>query len=90
MRTLIAKEGPDAVEATNEVVFPPWINGNPLSQVEKWAADAVNKELIADDPSGQPLLAQLRELTQNRRVEVRNLAVQCLTLLGDFEGYCRC
>jgi hypothetical protein len=86
MRTLIAKQGPDASDATNEVVFPPWINGNPLSQVEKWAADAVNKELIVDDPTGQPLVVHLRELAQNRRVEVRNLAVQCLTLLGDFEG----
>ncbi|HVU87185.1 MAG TPA: hypothetical protein VHD36_07685 [Pirellulales bacterium] len=86
MRTLIAKQGPDPGDATNEAVFPPWINGNPLSQVEKWAADAVSKELLVDDPTGQPLLAHLRELAQNRRVEVRNLAVQCLTLLGDFEG----
>ncbi len=86
MRTLIARQGPDAGDATNEVVFPPWINGNPLSQVEKWAADAVSKELVVDDPTGQPLLAHLRELSENRRVEVRNLAVQCLTLLGDFEG----
>ncbi|MES1213210.1 MAG: hypothetical protein ABUL64_01360, partial [Singulisphaera sp.] len=86
MRTLIAKTGSDGIDTSNEVVFPPWINGNPLSQVEKWAADAVNKELVADDPTGQPLLAHLRELSQNRRVEVRNLAVLCLSQLGDFEG----
>jgi hypothetical protein len=86
VRTWLAKEGPAGGDSSNEVVFPPWINGNPLSQFEKRAADDVSKELIADDPSGEPLLQHLRELSQNRRVEVRNLAVQCLTLLGDFEG----
>ncbi len=90
MRTLIARTGPDAVEVTNEVVFSAVDQWQPAQPGRKWAARRGYKELIADDPSGQPLLGQLRELTQNRRVEVRNLAVQCLTLLGDFEGLLPC
>ena len=37
-----------------EVTFPAWINGNPLSQVEKLAMDAVNHELVLDEPVHLP------------------------------------
>ncbi|MBI2827144.1 MAG: hypothetical protein HYX69_20935 [Planctomycetia bacterium] len=67
----------------SEVTFPTWITGNTLSQVEKWAADAVEKDLAA----GEPVRLRLHELADNRKVEVRSLAAQCLTLLGDFEAF---
>ena len=85
-RPLISRETADEA-ATYEVVLPPWINGNPLSQLEKMAADTVNKDLVADDATGESIQARLRELTQHRRQETRSLAVQCLTLIGDFESF---
>ena len=72
----------DGAAAGMEITFPAWINGNPLSQVEKLAVDAVNHELVLDEP----VQLRLRELADNRKVEVRNLAVHCMTLLGDFES----
>jgi len=87
MRSLISKEAAGDSAASYEVVLPPWINGNPLSQLEKLAADTLNKELVADDTTGETVQVRLRELTQHRRQETRSLAVQCLTLIGDFESF---
>ena len=82
-RPLIVPGSDGETPASTESTFPPWIHGNPLSQVEKWAAEALDKELIRDEP----VLARLRDLADHRKVEVRNLAVHCLTLLGDFEAF---
>ena len=78
---LLEAGGPAATSST-ENTFPAWINGNPLSQIEKMAAETLDKELTR----GKPVDQRLRELSENRRVEVRNLAVNSLTLLGDFQG----
>ncbi len=80
-RRLSAAVEADA-DASTESTFPAWIHGSPLSQVEKWAADALVKGLAVDEP----VHLRLRELAENRRVEVRNLATLSMTLLGDFEA----
>ena len=46
------------------------------------AADDLVKT-ISDDK--QPLLLELREMADSRRIECRSLAVQCLALLDQFE-----
>ncbi|HEY1603770.1 MAG TPA: hypothetical protein VGG64_29475 [Pirellulales bacterium] len=82
MRSLLAAGAVEDSPASAEVTFPAWINGNPLSQMERQAVDFVNRDLIVDEP----VQARLRALAESRRYEVRNLAVHCLTLLGDFEA----
>jgi hypothetical protein len=82
MRSLLAAGAVEDSPASTEVTFPAWINGNPLSQMERQAVDFVNRDLVVDEP----VQARLRALTESRRYEVRNLAVHCLTLLGDFEA----
>ena len=82
MRSLLAKGTVEDSPGSTEVTFPAWINGNPLSQMERQAVDFVNRDLVVDEP----VQSRLRALAESRRVEVRNLAVHCLTLLGDFEA----
>jgi hypothetical protein len=83
MRPLVADGAAVRSEASTEVTFPAWINGSPLSQMERLAVLTVNRGLAADEP----VQVRLREMAEDRRVEVRNLAVHCLTLLGDFDAF---
>ena len=82
IRQLATDAAPMRDEASTEVTFPSWINGSPLSPSERLAQTVATRELAPDEP----VQLRLRELTEDRRVEVRNLAVHCLTLLGDFDS----
>lgn len=61
-----------------------WINSDSRVNYEKLAAVAVEDELARPERASAVVLG-LRELAVNSRVEVRLLAVTCLSHLGDYE-----
>jgi hypothetical protein len=66
--------------------LPPWVNLEEQSGADRSARNAIDGYL----ESGKPAALQLRELTSSdgglgRRREVRALAIESLTFLGDFE-----
>lgn len=61
--------------------FPQWITAERLKPIEEKAADAVVEALASDRPAS----LRLRELVEQRKEEVRALALRSLALLDDFE-----
>lgn len=67
--------------ATPDTVLPAWLTSDDRTDLEKLAAPVVEK-----DSRERPLTVVLKELADDRRVEVRLLAVQCLMRIGEFEA----
>lgn len=63
--------------------LPDWATRELINPLDERAATALEKELTPD----RPLSLALKELSQNRRAEVRALAIRCGGYLGDFEAY---
>ena len=61
--------------------IPVWLGGSSLSSLDQRASAAVAEELR--DARSATLI--LRELAEDRRTEVRRLALGCLGAIGDFE-----
>jgi hypothetical protein len=64
-------------------VLPDWATRDVLNPLDEKAAAALEKELTFD----RPLSLAIKELSQNRRAEVRALAIRCGGYLGDFEAF---
>jgi hypothetical protein len=62
--------------------FPDWVHRDTTSAIDRGAAAAIEKELTPD----RALSLTLKELAQNRRIEVRSLAIRCGGYLGDFDA----
>ena len=63
--------------------LPDWAVREVTNPLDERAATALEKELTFD----RPLSLAIKELSQNRRAEVRALAIRCGGYLGDFEAY---
>ncbi len=59
---------------------PDWIRGDISSQLERGAAEELERLL----PLGRPVLLSLHELSSHRRVEIRSLAIESLLTAGEF------
>lgn len=70
---------PEAVEVP---ALPDWIVADTMSKVDEMASAAVEQNLRP----GRPAVLGLRELAQHRQLEVRRLAMRCLTSVGDVES----
>ncbi len=60
--------------------FPDWISAEQLKPIEEKAADALEQALAED----APVVLRLKELVQQRKEEVRALALRSLALLGQY------
>ncbi len=67
--------------ATPDSALPAWLTSDDRTEFEKLAAPVVEKA-----SRERPLTVVLKELADDRRVEVRLLAVQCLMRIGEFEA----
>lgn len=65
--------------------LPEWIAGKELTDIDHRAATALREELDKRPPTQVTLV--LRELCDDRRAEMRSLAVRALGYLGEFEPY---
>ncbi|MCA9187188.1 MAG: hypothetical protein KDA99_16285 [Planctomycetales bacterium] len=68
-------------ELTDAKTFPAWIAGRRVSDVDRLAYEAIEKQLS----DTRPLTLSLMELTEHRQVEVRSLASRCLAALDEFD-----
>lgn len=73
----------NAEAPTAEGPLPEWTTRSLLSPLDEKAASALERELPAD----RPLSLSLKEAAQNRRSEVRALAIRAGAYLGDFEAF---
>jgi hypothetical protein len=61
--------------------LPKWLGSDSLSGADQRAAATLEHELRLD----QPVEITLKELTDNRRIEVRSLSIRSSALIGQFE-----
>ncbi len=64
----------------NVAEVPDWIQGDIPSQLDRGAAEELERLL----PLGRPVLLSLHELSSHRRVEIRSLAIESLLTAGEF------
>jgi len=69
------------LEALAVQQFPNWIVADTISLLDQRASGMIERELEV----GRPAELGLRELADDRRTEVRWLALRCLDCIGDFE-----
>lgn len=74
---------PLPVEELNGAEQPKWISADNLTPIDQRAASALEHEIKYD----RPVALSLMELAENRRVEVRTLAVRCSAYVGQFEPF---
>jgi len=82
-KTLMGIPATDPMVSSANATLPAWIVGTTPNQTEKRATLEVEKILTA----GETVRVPLEELSHDRRTEYRNLAVLCMTTLGDFSGF---
>jgi hypothetical protein len=63
--------------------LPDWTTRNVLGPLDEKAAGALERELSPD----RPLSLSIKEASQNRRAEVRALAIRAGAYLGDFDAF---
>jgi hypothetical protein len=63
--------------------LPEWTTRNVLAPLDEKAAEALEREL----PPDRPLGLAIKEASQNRRAEVRALAIRAGAYLGDFDAF---
>ncbi len=63
--------------------FPKWITSDNLSTLDQRVAATIERELTPE----RGVLLSLGELSENRRAEVRTLAVRCSGYVGQFEPF---
>lgn len=74
------KQAANQPQAKSE--FPDWITSQELGQIEKRASLAIEEQLRSTDRAASLVL---KELATDRRVEVRGLAITCLSQVGEFD-----
>ena len=63
--------------------LPEWINSTTLSDIDKLASATLQPMLVQD----RPISLTLSEIAEHRRIEVRSLAVRCLSYLDIFDNF---
>ena len=63
---------------------PAWVAGDDLRDIDRLASKILESVLKDERPVGL-MLKEKTDATQERRIEVRTLAIRSLTYLGDFE-----
>lgn len=74
---------PLPVEEIDGAEQPKWISAENLTPIDQRAASSLEHEIKYD----RPVSLSLMELAENRRVEVRTLAVRCSAYVGQFEPF---
>ncbi|QGJ69480.1 Hypothetical protein PBC10988_11620 [Planctomycetales bacterium 10988] len=67
---------------TGSPEIPEWIEEDNVSRIDEQAGQLVERELQSDDS----VVFRLRELSLDRRIEVRLLAMRTLILMGEFDA----
>lgn len=65
------------------VTLPGWLDSDNLSPIDKRTSSTVEENLRPD----RSISLSLKELAEDRRHEVSNLALYCLALIGEFDSF---
>jgi hypothetical protein len=85
-RVVLAAHPGDPATAGTEKQIPKWVGSEQMLPLNALAADALFAT-ISDE--SQPLLLELRQMADHRRVERRSIAAQCMAMLDEFEPLIR-